>query len=56
MTVPRLLLLVPLLAASCAPGVADRGGGAAPPPAKPRFAVDVRPVTAALQADAPPSA
>jgi len=47
MTVPRLLLLVPLLAASCAPGVADRGGGAAPPPAKPRFAVDVRPVTAA---------
>jgi hypothetical protein len=47
MTVPRLLLLVPLLAASCAPGVADRGGGAAPPPAKPRFAVDVRPATAA---------
>jgi hypothetical protein len=48
MTVPRLLLLVPLLAASCAPGVAGRGGGSAPPPpAKPRFAVDVRPVTAA---------
>jgi len=46
--VPRQILLLPLLAASCGPGVADRGGGAAPaPPAKPRFAVTVHGVTAA---------
>ena len=47
MTVPRLPVIVALLAASCGPSVGVPGGGGGSAPSAPRFAVGVQPVTAA---------
>jgi hypothetical protein len=47
MTVPRLTVIVALLAASCGPSVGVPGGGGGPAPSAPRFAVGVQHVTAA---------
>ena len=47
MTVPRLTVIVALLAASCGPSVGVPGGGGGSAPSAPRFAVGVQHVTAA---------
>ncbi len=46
MTVPRLPVIVALLAASCGPSVGVPGGGGGSAPSAPRFAVGVQHVTA----------